>query len=303
MRTVKTAKDWGALMLLVLFWGSSFAITKLALNNISAEWIVFLRLFVSTLILIPLVYFSDGGLPKGLRIWLWYLGLAAIGVLLPFLLITTGMNAIDSSLAAILIATTPLFALLLSHIFLADEKMDQRKTIGFIVGFIGIVILMEPESLLAFSLHKEKLGGQIAILAAAILYAAHMVTSRFLKGTEPIQTMTGMSLVATVLSFGYACVVAPQGLDHADAASLTYTVLLGIFPTAIAGVILYKMLRETGVRFVSLSNYLLPIVGLLIGTIFLGEVVHIWMLIGMGLVVFGIWVSEFGKTSKPKGKV
>ena len=109
--------------------------------------------------------------------------MAIINITIPFLLITWAEQSVESSLAAILTSPVPLFAIVLSSIFLPDEPMRVNGVVGLIVGFIGVVIITSPGLTGAGS----SVGGELALLGAAFSYACGAVYARRnVRGLAPM---------------------------------------------------------------------------------------------------------------------
>ena len=143
-----TPIDWALLMSLVVVWGSSFAMSKVALRHISPEWIAASRLCVGGAILSIIAIAQRSKPPATARDIFNYSWLGLIGDAAPFIVITWGMQYISSGVAGLLMGTIPLIVILMAHFTLPGEHLTRPRIAGFIVGFIGIVVLMGPENLL-----------------------------------------------------------------------------------------------------------------------------------------------------------
>ncbi len=286
------AAHWLGLAVLVAVWGSSFAMTKIAVETISPAYVVALRMWVSIAVIAPLLLIRGEKMQGGWRIWLWYILLGAIGNIIPFMLITWGTKYIASGLAGILMGMVPLVVVSLAHFFVPGERLTPKKSLGFLIGFSGVIVLIGPAALLDISRSGTALLAQIAILGATLCYAAHTISARLMPPVSTYQKTFGVLLAAAIISVPVALVLSPQGLVGASALSLSMTVLLGIFPTAIAGLILFWLITEAGPSFVSVSNYLIPAFALTLGVIWLGEHLSLRMLAGFALILSGVWISQ-----------
>ncbi|MCD8512907.1 MAG: DMT family transporter [Nitrincola sp.] len=143
--------QWLLLFSLAMIWGSSFALTSIVLRELSPASVVFLRNLFACCLLFPLALLLRRPLPKGTRLGLFILAMALIGNALPFTLISWGQQRIDSALAGILMAVMPLVTIILAHFFIADEPLNKQKLTGFFIGFLGILVLIGPSALGAFS--------------------------------------------------------------------------------------------------------------------------------------------------------
>src|SRR6202162_747352 len=133
-------RDWGLLGILSVLWGGSFFFNGVALKELPPFPLVFLRVALATLILLPVLRAYRIGFPRGFSGWQPFFGIALLNNVLPFSLIVTGQTYIPSGLASILNATTPLFTVLVMAAS-GDEKLHPRRVAGVVTGLIGVIIL------------------------------------------------------------------------------------------------------------------------------------------------------------------
>ncbi len=283
---------WLGLGALVVFWGSSFAMTKLAVASVSPAFVVSIRLWVAVGIIALLLAWRRELPGGGWAVWRWYALLGMMGNNIPFLLITWGTKHIDSGLAGILMGIVPLIVVSMAHFFVPGERMTPGKGFGFIIGFLGVIVLIGPSALLDISGSGMALIAQLAILLATLCYAAHTIVARLMPKQNTYQTTFGVLLSAALFSLPMAFVLSPHGLADASAFSVGMSVLLGIFPTALAGLVMFWLIRKGGPSFISLSNYLIPAFALAMGVLFMNESLSWSLLAGFSLILFGIWVSS-----------
>src|SRR4249920_21240 len=169
-----TRIDWAVFLALGLMWGSSYLFIKLAVDDFGTFTLVSLRLLVGAALLWVVIRLAHQPLPRERRMYGHLLVMAIVNITIPFLLITWAEQSVDSSLAAILTSPVPLFAIILSALFLADEPMRVNGVVGLLVGFVGVVIVTSP----GLTGDKSSLTGELALLGAAFSYAAGAVYSR-----------------------------------------------------------------------------------------------------------------------------
>ena len=133
--------DWLIFLALGFMWGSSYLFIKLAVDDFGTFTLVALRLLVGALFLWSALRISGTAVPRDRRIYGHLLVMAIINVVIPFGLITWAEQSVDSSLAAILTSPVPLFAIVLSAMFLHDEPMRVNGVAGLLIGFVGVVII------------------------------------------------------------------------------------------------------------------------------------------------------------------
>ena len=171
--------EWAMLVLLSVFWGGSFFFVEIALRGFQPFAIVCLRVVLAAIILTGVVYLGGQRLPSSPGVWGAYLVMGALNNAIPFSLIVWGQTHVDSGVASILNATTPIFTVLLAHFLTADERLTFRKMLGVFLGFTGVYIMLQPELNNGFSWRGL---GQVAVLGAALSYSfAGIFGKRFKK--------------------------------------------------------------------------------------------------------------------------
>ena len=292
--TPHTRSDWALLGALVAMWGSSFMFIKLGVATVPTSTLVAARLILGALILLALVYLRGARLPPFGRVWGNYTILAVLGNCLPFTAITWGQQRTDSALAGILMAVMPLATIVLAHFFVKGEHLTRNRVIGFILGFAGIVVLMGPSAF-------EKVSGltlatlsQLAILFGALCYAGNSVLTRNLaRGDDVLVASTAMLLIASVITIPIALVIDRPWQIVAEPGSVWAIVWLGVGPTAIATVVYFKLIASAGPTFMSLVNYMTPVVAVFLGVALLGETPGLHAYMALGLILLGIAVSQW----------
>ncbi len=284
--------DYLLLLLLSAIWGSSFLFIKLAVAAIPPMTLVAARLGLAALALMLFLVATGRGLPRGWDIWRGFLVVAAIGNVVPFFLINWGEVTVDSSLAAILLATVPLATIMLAHVFTQDDRLTPLKGLGVIVGFGGILVLVGPDALAGFG--REALS-QFAIVAAACCYAGIGIfvrRSRLIELPAAV-TAAGVLVTAAVIAVPLALVIdRPWELPVPGSGTLLAVVMLALLCTSAAFLILFRLLATTSATFVSLLNYMAPVFGVFWGALLLGEPLGLDTLGALGLIMIGLGLTQ-----------
>lgn len=292
MTPAATTRDWLALAALVVTWGSSFAMTKVAVASIDPAWVMALRLLVGGIFLSVIVTLTRRQWPRNAQLWKWFAGLGLIGHAVPFFLISWGTQFISSGLSGVLMGVIPLLVIVLAHAFLPDEKLTRMKMVGFIIGLAGLIIVLGPEKLLRFEGQGMALVGEIAILIACLCYAVHSLLARRIPFQGPVEQAAAVCLSGGAMGLIFAALYAPNGLALATPAAFLCVLGLGIVPTAIATLLVYAIVRRAGVSFVAYSNYLVPVYALGLGAVVLGETLTLNVGLGLLLILAGIAASR-----------
>jgi len=282
-------RDWVTFWTLGLIWGSSFLWIKIALDNVGPFTLVAWRLLIGVAGLALVVLFRRPTFPRGLRIYGLLALLGVTNTALPFLLISWGEQSIDSAVASILNGTVPLFAMVFAHFALQDDRMTRARVAGLILGFLGVIVLMSGD-LVPGEVRTGGLG-QLAILVASILYAFSTVFARKnLHGLSPVvQSFVPLVVADLFIWTGAVAIEAPV---LAPTSGLTWFALvwLGLLGSCVAYLLLFTLLHRVGPTRTTMVTYVFPVVGLVLGIVFLQEPVTPSLLIGAAMVVAGILV-------------
>jgi drug/metabolite transporter (DMT)-like permease len=302
MWTQRTSKDWTLLATLVVLWGSAFLMIKLAVTTIPPFTAVAVRLILALVILYltmrligqrlpPFFSLSNNGLKLASPHWPYLILVGIAGNALPFSLIMWGQTRIDSGLAGILMAFTPLTTLLLSHFLIANERMTGWKTLGFTLGFFGICILIGPSAIDGLTRPGDFLY-QLAVFGGAISYGLSTVLARKMPPLHPVSAGTGIALVGAILMTPIAVIVDRPWTIEPSLLSLSMVFLLGVFPTALANIVFFLLVKSAGATFVGLSYYLFPLWAVMMGVVFLDELPDLSMFLALIVILLGVGLSQ-----------
>jgi drug/metabolite transporter (DMT)-like permease len=287
--------DWAAMVALVIMWGGAFALMKVAVQEIPPLTVVGARIGLSGLILTLACYGAGRHLPNpftraGARLWGIYALLGIVGNTIPFTLITWAEMHISSAVAGILVAFMPLMTLILAGVTLRSEPVTPKRVAGFLLGFAGVVVLIGPGVL-------GKLGtgavlAQLAVLAGAACYAANTVMTRVIDYGGRWAAAAGLNLAAGVFVIVASLIVdAPWSL-RPEPGSMLAVLALAVGPSALATVLLLKVIASAGPTFMAYVNYLVPLAAVGFGTLFLAERPGPEALVALGLILAGLGVGQ-----------
>jgi drug/metabolite transporter (DMT)-like permease len=283
------------LALLVVIWGSSFALSKIAIHDVDPNWVAALRLIIGGSVILAIAHWNNQSPLLVRKSWPKYIWLGVIGNAVPFILISWGIQYTSSGVTGLLMGTIPLFVIVIAHFLLPDEKLNWRKAIGFILGFIGVVILMNPRHLMNSSFQGQELWGELAIILACLCYGIHSVTAKRLGFDKPFQQTAGILLAAAVFALFFAITKNPHGLEAVKFNSALAILGLGVFPTAISMVIVYYLMEHIGPSAVSFTNYLVPVFALLLGALAFNEALSWNILVALLCILAGIATTSLSR--------
>jgi len=287
------ASHWALLACLVIMWSTTYLTIKVALTGFGPLTVIALRLVLASLVLIAIAAAAGSRLPRTRSQWAWMLWLALLGNCLPFFFITWGTQHIDSSLAGVLVAVMPLGVLVMAHFVLASERITPPKAAGFLLGFAGVVLLIGPAAVRFGSDGSVQLLGQLSVLGGALLYAANAVLARRMPPMDSISVALTTILIATVL-MSICAFWFEDPLDaHPPQAAVIAVVWMGLFPTAVATIVYFQLIRRAGATFMSITNYLTPGISVLLGILLLDERPGWNVYAGMALILLGVGLAQY----------
>ena len=286
VNTIMNRREWAMLVTLSVLWGGSFFFAEIALESLPPLTIVTLRVGLAAITLWLVVLALKLPIPNSTPIWIAFLTMGLLNNVLPFSLIVWGQSQISSGLAAILNATAPLFGVIVAGILLRDESATPLKIMGVVVGFAGVIVMMDLSSIATSSLLA-----QLAILAAALSYACASVYGRRFKATglNPILVAAGQVTGSTLLLLPIALWV--DGNDpYANVPAQVWAAIisLAVFSTAAAYILYFKLLASAGATNILLVTLLVPVSAILLGWLFLKESLQTPHIIGMALIALGL---------------
>lgn len=281
-------------MVLVALWGSSYLMIEIALMVWTPAQITALRVLTGVLVLGAAMLWARQGFSRQPRLWAYFLLIAVVGNCMPFFLISWGQQHVESGLAGILAATTPLVVLALAHVVLPDERLSRRQLLAFGIGFFGILALLGPDSLAALGGSVERLTAQLAVFGGAVCYAVATVSARLLPPGSALVTAAGVLLIANGLMAPFT-VGALSRLPAVDAQTGLAMAFLGLFGTGLASILYFHLVAQTSARFVSYLNYLVPLWAVGLGALALGEALPLNSWLALGLILGGLAISQRGR--------
>jgi drug/metabolite transporter (DMT)-like permease len=279
-------RNWFLFIFIGFLWGIPYLLIKVAVDELSPSVIVFSRVAIGSAILIPMAM-KRGSLMPAIKAWKYVIPYAIGEMVGPWFLITAAEEKMTSGLAGLLVATVPIWATLIAS-FHGDKSVWQSKRlIGILIGFVGIVLVVGIES---FS-GRQSIVAIFMILIAAIGYAwaVTMVTAK-IPHIEPI-SINAVAMVFTMFVYlPFLILHAPEKTPSIEA--IGSVVVLGLFPTALAFILFFQLIKDIGTARGSLVTYLNTAFAVLLGVIILGEKFTLGIAIGLPLVLIGSYFAS-----------
>jgi len=286
--------DYFLLTVLALIWASAFFNIKIATYSYGPLTIAFFRIFFGAIPVILLCYFRKIKIEAFSKDWYWFAAIGIINLVIPFFLIAYGVQKVQSNLAAILMASTPLTAAGLAHFFTKNEKINLTKSVGVLIGFSGIIFLFSDNILI----NQNNFFSAFLILFGSCFYVIGGLL------TLKISAKKNENVTASILIWG-ALVLMPISLLLEEPWNLTprldstlSLIYLGIFSTGVAWLLRFYILKHNGLVFQAQVAYLIPIFGVILGYLILNEAITSRIIVALIAVIVGIYIVKKGGRDK-----
>ncbi len=282
------ARGWGLILILSLLWGSAFYLNEIGLRGFPPNTLVLARMGGAALILLAFVWATGRRLPTDRAAWTQLSILGFLNVVLPFILFTWGQTQIDSGLASVLNATTPLWGVIAAHFLTKDEKATPLRLGGVIIGVAGVIVMIGGD---AFGGIGGSVIAQLACLAATLCYALATIYSRRIgtAGLDPMTLATGQVVSAAIMMIPIALVTdRPWALPAPNMDVIGASLALALLSTSLAYILFFRLVALAGATNAMLVTFLMPVVAIALGTVMLDETLTINQIAGIFLIAFGL---------------
>ncbi|MHC4779576.1 MAG: DMT family transporter [Planctomycetota bacterium] len=276
---------------ITLVWGSTWMVIKIGLSSITPVFGVGIRFAMAAVILAFIIRLRGERLRWDRATIPVFLVLGVSSFSIPFVLVYWGEQYIGSGLASILFATYPFVVAGCSHFFLPGEKLNLYKISGTILGFTGILLIFWSD------IHPETSGllGMGAVILSTFLQGFSLVVvKRYARDVPPLQLTLGGMIIAVALLAVMAFLLEDVTALRFDAAGIGSLLYLGTFGSVVTFATYYWLLQRVEALFLSLTALVTPILAVVLGTVFLDEVLNEEIYLGASLVLFGILIANGG---------
>ena len=292
--------DWLMLIALSVLWGGSFFFVGIAVKELSPFTIVFIRLSLAALTLWIVILVVRIPIPRTIGAWRALMIMGILNNVIPFSLIVWGQSHIESGLASIFNAMTPLFTVLVAGTFLADERISGMKIAGVLLGLCGAAVMVGSDALMGIG---TDVLAQLAVMGAAVSYGFSTVFGRRLKSfaLNPIALAAGQVTMSSLILAPLALII-DRPFSHAMPGLNVWAALiaLAVFSTALAYILFFRILTSAGATNVSLVTFLVPVSAIFLGFVFLDERLQLTHVAGMILIAAGLSAIDGRLWSKRK---
>ena len=293
MRQTKSL-DYVLLTLLALIWASAFFNIKIATYSYGPLTIALLRVFFGAIPVILLCYLKKIKIEAFSKDWYWFAAIGVINLVIPFFLIAYGIQKVQSNLAAILMASTPLSAAALAHFFTKNEKINLIKFIGVLIGFSGIIFLFSDNLLI----NENNIFSAFLILFGSCFYVIGGLLTLKISNKDNENVTASILIWGTLVLLPISLIIEqPWNLSPRLDSTLSL-IYLGVFSTGIAWLLRFYILKHNGLVFQAQVAYLIPIFGVILGFLVLNEVITSKVIISLIAVIIGIYIVKKGSKIK-----
>lgn len=284
------ARAWTLLLALSLLWGGSFFFAQIALVGLPPLLVAWGRVASGAVFLLLMLRLAGQGLPCGGARWRRYAVMGLMNNALPFSLIFLGQRTLGANAAAILNATTPCFAVLLAHWTTPDERLTARRLGGTLLGAAGVALLVGLQALEGLG---TRLGPVLLVLAAAFSYACAGLYGRRFRGEPPLATACGQVCCSTLWLLPATLLLErPWGLAFPGWSPLAAVAALGLFSTALAYRLYFRILALAGATNLLLVTLLIPPSAMALSALFLGKPVGPSEAAGFAVIALGLLLLD-----------
>jgi drug/metabolite transporter (DMT)-like permease len=293
LQTIKhaTVSDLALIALAALIWASAFTAIKIAVPETGPYWLAAIRVTIGFLVLLPYALYRGFLLPSGSTMWLLVIGMSVLNVVFPFLLISWAELSIDAGITSLLMGTGPFFALLGSHLFTKDDRLTPHRLLGVLLGFSGILVIVGFDAIAG--LGSANLLAQFACFLGTLCYVTAGLLIRRIDLPPARLACLALGISSIVLIALALTQNGPPSLDLTTNAAISL-LYLGLLPTGFAYLLRFHLIRKIGYSTFSMGLNLIPIFGVFLGLLLLGEPLTLHIVLALSLVVCGLFVARMG---------
>ncbi len=279
-------RAWALLAFLSFLWGGSFFSSKIAVVAITPMTLVAIRVGLAAAALHVVLWARGERMPLDRQSLIDFAGMGISNNVVPFALIFYGAQSIPSGLIAILNASTPVSTVLIAHLFTRDDRLTPLRTLGVILGLVGVTVVIGPGVL---GQAGDHILAELAILGASLSYGISALWSRRFRGRPPLVSAAGQLTLSTVMTVPLALMFDHPWTLQAPSMTIIWSVLfLALMATSLAYVVFFEIITIAGASNATLVTFLVPVSAIVLGTLFLGEHLELRHYAGMALLIIGL---------------
>ena len=280
------------LILLSAIWGSAFFAIKISVETINPITVASLRLIIGSIILFLYFKYKDLKFIYSKKIIFQIFLIGLIGNFIPFSLISWSEMYIQSNTAGLLLSVAPILTLIFSHFLTKDDKFSLLKFLSIIIGLIGVLFIFDIQNLIYNSDSSKFIIPKLFIIIAAFGYVISSILAYNMRHINSVTLTTFVTIFAALISIPFLIYFEFKSISSYSFNSMISLFYLGAFPTALAFLIRFHIIAKAGPIFLSYVAYLIPVFAILWGYIFLNEKINSSTLVGVILILLGVFISQ-----------
>mgnify|MGYP001445680769 FL=1 len=280
------------LILLSAIWGSAFFAIKISVETINPITVASLRLIIGSIILFLYFKYKDLKFIYSKKIIFQIFLIGLIGNFIPFSLISWSEMYIQSNTAGLLLSVAPILTLIFSHFLTKDDKFSLLKFLSIIIGLIGVLFIFDIQNLIYNSDSSKFIIPKLFIIIAAFGYVISSILAYNMRHMNSVTLTTFVTIFAALISIPFLIYFEFKSISSYSFNSMISLFYLGAFPTALAFLIRFHIIAKAGPIFLSYVAYLIPVFAILWGYIFLNEKINSSTLVGVILILLGVFISQ-----------
>lgn len=283
-------KDWILVILLGLFWGSSFFFVEMLLKYLSPFMIVYLRVSIASIFLIVFIIIRGTKFKLSLKNLFNLFIMSLLNNVFPFLLITFGQQTTTGGLASILNANTSFIGILLASLFLPLERLNFYRLIGVSIGVLGVIIAIGYQNII--QLNDDDLGKYL-ILIATLSYGFAGVWGKLkLQNFTPIIAATGMLTMSTIILTPYAFTMHLEEIYSLNFFILKYAFVFAIICSVFAYFLYFKILESAGAGNLLICTIIIPPSSIFLNAFILDQIITFNECLGLIIIILGLIILD-----------
>ncbi len=281
------------ILILSLLWGPSYLLIKMAVNGFDPFTLVFLRTGIAAIIIYVILQFKRITIPKSPKLWAHCFMIGLFNNSIAFICFNISLISIPTSLSALLNGTTPITTIILANLFLADERLNLNKVVGVFCGFLGFIILFAP-AVMGTDSDFNTTGMLFSFMGATSYAFGNIYAKKHVQFAPPLVVPLIQLLTSCLCIMPLAFIFEAPIEDIAQAKWPAWCALLSLasFGTAFGFLYYYRIILHQGATAVSMVAYLLPILGTILGVVFLNENLDLTFFIAAAWILFGVMVAN-----------
>lgn len=281
-------KNYLTLLAIGLIWGSQFIFQEISLIAFSPVWIGTFRAIFGALTVF--IICRSMGIRSSSKQWGLFALIGLLEATIPFVLVPWAQKELSGSVAAILMGTLPFYTLLLAPLFIQGAKITKGNLISVVIGFIGLVVLFYPD--LSSGSQKLSIISALAIIAAAMCFAIALLLLNRVQSEHPLIVARNVLIMASIQLVVIAVITTPFELDNSSSESFFSLVYLGVMCAGVVYYLYMMSIKNAGAVFTSMTNYLVPAVGVLIAAMVTNETIQGTTWLALGIILSALFINQ-----------